>query len=210
MGCEITPASGEEWTTREADGFVEQRHDLAQHERLTLRDARGDLRIGTKIILSGVDIDIVRGTDHGHHRPTGTGNSVFLRTLNWSTLGTMSDASSPRLSGCSHPTDGCSSSSSVAPCAKGQARHWLLPRRAHSTRLYGRTGYQVSQSSRAAGTVTMPMPSPQGIGVIWPPFAVGSFASSVMPSRHRDEILSSAKQTATGGSYSVISFIVQR
>ena len=169
----------------------EQRHDLAQHERLTLRDARGDLRIGTKIILSGVDIDIVRGTDHGHHRPTGTGNSVFLRTLNWSTLGTMSDASSPRPSGCSHPTDGCSSSSSVAPGAKGQARPGLTPQED--------SGHRHDADAEPPGERSELAP-------LWG----GSFASSVMPSRHPDEILSSAKQTATGGSYSVISVIVQR
>ena len=40
------------------------------------------LRIGAKTILSGVDIDIVRGMITAIIGPTGTGKSVFLRTLN--------------------------------------------------------------------------------------------------------------------------------
>ena len=40
------------------------------------------LRIGAKTILSGVEIDIARGTITAIIGPTGTGKSVFLRTLN--------------------------------------------------------------------------------------------------------------------------------
>ena len=40
------------------------------------------LRIGAKTILSGVDIDIARGMITAIIGPTGTGKSVFLRTLN--------------------------------------------------------------------------------------------------------------------------------
>jgi len=40
------------------------------------------LRIGEKTILSGVEIDIARGTITAIIGPTGTGKSVFLRTLN--------------------------------------------------------------------------------------------------------------------------------
>ncbi len=40
------------------------------------------LRIGAKTILSGVGIDIARGTITAIIGPTGTGKSVFLRTLN--------------------------------------------------------------------------------------------------------------------------------
>ena len=40
------------------------------------------LRIGAKTILSGVEIDIAHGTITAIIGPTGTGKSVFLRTLN--------------------------------------------------------------------------------------------------------------------------------
>ena len=40
------------------------------------------LRIGAKTILSGVEIDIAHGTITVIVGPTGTGESVFLRTLN--------------------------------------------------------------------------------------------------------------------------------
>lgn len=40
------------------------------------------LRIGAKTILSGVEIDIGRGTITAIIGPTGTGKSVFLRTIN--------------------------------------------------------------------------------------------------------------------------------
>ena len=40
------------------------------------------LRIGAKTILSGVEIDFARGTITAIIGPTGTGKSVFLRTLN--------------------------------------------------------------------------------------------------------------------------------
>ena len=40
------------------------------------------LRIGTKTILSGVEIDIAHGTITAIIGPTGTGKSVFLRTIN--------------------------------------------------------------------------------------------------------------------------------
>ena len=40
------------------------------------------LRIGARTILSGIEIDIARGTITAIIGPTGTGKSVFLRTLN--------------------------------------------------------------------------------------------------------------------------------
>lgn len=40
------------------------------------------LRIGTKTILVGINVDVARGTITAVIGPTGTGKSVFLRTLN--------------------------------------------------------------------------------------------------------------------------------
>lgn len=90
-----------------SSALSEQRHQLAPYERLSLRDAQEGLdprlsqldpnrerptrvvraqnltlRIGEKTILSAVEVDIDRGKITAIIGPTGTGKSVFLRTLN--------------------------------------------------------------------------------------------------------------------------------